>query len=87
MYHPTITVQPLDKNTSCNNSLAVQKTRMMTGPDGAMAKSLANGLVGTGFVSRYRLQPIADFKGPMGRCKATTPSSLSLTSKRVTSNY
>ena len=30
-------------------------------PDGAVAKSLANGLVGTGFVSRYRLQPRAGF--------------------------
>ena len=27
------------------------------------------------------------FKGPIGRRKATTPSSLSLTSKRVTTNY
>ena len=26
-------------------------------PNGAVAKSLANGLVGTGFASRYRLQP------------------------------
>ena len=26
-------------------------------------------------------------KGPMGRCKATTPSSFSLTSNRVTTNY
>ena len=27
----------------------------------------AKGLVGTGFASRYRLQPRAGFKGPMGR--------------------
>ena len=27
------------------------------------------------------------FKGPMGRCKITTHSSLSLTSNRVTINY
>ena len=27
------------------------------------------------------------FKGPTGRCKATTPSSFSLTPKRVTINY
>ena len=58
-----------------------------TGPDGAVAMSSANGLVGTGFTSRYRLQPRAGFKDPMGRCKATTPSSLSLTSNRVTTNY
>ena len=46
-----------------------------TGPDGAVAMSSANALVGTGFASRYRLQRV--FKGSMG--KATTPSSLSLT--------
>ena len=33
----------------------------ITGPDGAVDMSLANGLVGTGFVSRYRLQPRAGF--------------------------
>ena len=37
--------------------------------------------LGTGFKSERV------FKGPMGRCKATTPSSLSLTSNRVTTNY
>ena len=30
-------------------------------PDGAMVMSSVNGLVGTGFVSRYRLQPRAGF--------------------------
>ena len=29
-------------------------------PDGTVAKSLANGLVGTGFASRYWLQPRLD---------------------------
>ena len=38
------------------------------------------------YTSRYQLQPRADFKGPMGRCKATTPSYLSLTSNKVTTN-
>ena len=52
----------------------------VSGPDGGVVMSSANGLVGTGFTSRYRLQPGACFKGPMGRRKATTPSSLSLTS-------
>ena len=52
----------------------------ITGPDGAVAMSSANGLVGTGFASRV-------FKGPTSRCKTTTPSSFSLTSNRVTSNY
>ena len=32
-----------------------------TGPNGAVAMSPANGLVGTGFASRYRLQPREDF--------------------------
>ena len=58
-----------------------------TGPDGAVVMSSANGLVGTGFASRYRLQSRAVFKDPMGRCKTTTPSSLSLASNRVTTNY
>ena len=40
-----------------------------TNPDGTVAMSSANGL---------------DFKRLMGKCKATTPSSLSLTSNRVT---
>ena len=45
--------------------------------------SFVNGLVGNGFASRYRLQSRAGFfKGPLCRCKTTTPSSLSLTSNR-----
>ena len=32
-----------------------------TGPDGAVAMSSANGLVGTGFASWYQLQPRAGF--------------------------
>ena len=32
-----------------------------TGPDGTVVKSSANGLVDTGFASRYRLQPRAGF--------------------------
>ena len=58
-----------------------------TGPNGAVAKSSVNGLVGTGFASRYGSNPELVFKGPMGRCKVTIPSSLSLTSNRVTTNY
>ena len=49
----------------------------------AVTMSSANGLVGTGFESQYRLQPRASFKGPLGRCKATTSSSFSLTSNMV----
>ena len=52
--------------------------------NGAVVMSSANGLVGTGFTSRYRLQPRAVFKGPMIRCKANTHSFLSRTSNRVT---
>ena len=57
-----------------------------TGPDGTVAMSSVNGLVGTGFASRYRLQPRAVPVG-VGRCKAITPSSFSLTSNGVTTNY
>ena len=54
----------------------------------AMAKSSVNGLVGIGFASRYRLKPRTSFfKGPMGRCTAISPFSLSITSNRVTTNY
>ena len=56
-------------------------------PDGAVAISLANRLVGTGFILRYQLQPRAGFSGSMGRCKATIPTSFSLTFNRVTTNY
>ena len=36
-------------------------TWRLTVPDSAVVMSSANGLVGTGFVSRYRLQPRAAF--------------------------
>ena len=36
-------------------------------------------LIGNGFTSRYSSNPQQVFKDPLGRCKATTPSSLSLT--------
>ena len=58
-----------------------------TGPDGAVVMSSANGLVGTGSYLGTGCNPERDFKGPMGRCKATTPSSFSLTSNRVTTNF
>ena len=61
--------------------------RIDTIPNGEVAKSSAKRLVGTGFVSWYWLQPKQVFKGPMSRCKATTPSSFSLISNRVTTNY
>ena len=35
-----------------------------TGPDDSVTMSSANGLVGTGFASRYRLQPRAGFYRP-----------------------
>ena len=53
----------------------------VTGPNGAVAMSSTNGLIGTGS------NPEQVFKAPMGRCKTTTPSSLSLNSNRVTTNY
>ena len=42
---------------------------------GAVAKSSAYGITGTGFASQYLLQLEWVYKGPMGRCKATTHSS------------
>ena len=59
---------------------------LYTGPNGAVAMSSANGLVVTGFASRYRLQTEWVFKGPMGRCKATTHSYFSLTGLLLTTN-
>ena len=60
-----------------------------TGPDGAVVMSLANGLVGPGFASREPAPTQSGFLKAqwVGRFKATTPSSLSLTSNRVTTNY
>ena len=48
-----------------------RKETFHTGPDGSVAMSSTNGLVGTGFAFQSGF-----FKGPMGRCKVTTPSSL-----------
>ena len=47
-----------------SNNLNLYWARL-TGPDGAVAKPLANGLVGTGFASQYQLNPERDFKGPI----------------------
>ena len=49
---------------------------LLTSTYDVATKSLANGLVGTGFIFQYWLQ---DLKGPLGRCKPTTLSSLSVT--------
>ena len=55
--------------------------------DGAVVMSSANGLVGTGSYLGTGSNPERVFKGPVGRCMATTPSSFSLTSNRVTTKY
>ena len=65
----------------------IKEPLLLIGKLAPMAKSSANGLVGTGFASQYWLHPRASFKCPMGRCKATTPSSFSLTSNSFTTNY
>ena len=47
-----------------DNEVVIFVSCMMTGPDGpdgAVVMSSANGLVGTGFASRYRLQPRVGF--------------------------
>ena len=51
--------------------------------DGAVAKTWANGLVCSGIKSWYQLQPRHVFKSPIDKCKATTPSSLSLTTNKI----
>ena len=67
--------------------MSTQMFLSVTSPDGAVAMSSANGLVGTGSHLGTGSNPVRVFKGPMGRCKATTHSSLTLTSNRVTINY
>ena len=55
---------------------------------GSVVKSSANGLVSTWFASHYQLEPKAGIlKAQLGRCMATIPTSFSLTSNRVTTNY
>ena len=61
-------------------------TDLNTGPDGAVVMSSANGL-GSYLSTGSNPERVFKFNGPMGRCMATTPSSLSLTSNRVTTNY
>ena len=56
----------------------------VTGPDDAVAKSLANELVGMGSHLGTSFNPEQVSKDQMGRCKATTPSSLSLTTNQLT---
>ena len=80
---PRLSVQPL-VNNPVNLPLRLaglfffnvqNPTDGITGPDGAVVMLSANGLLGTGFASQN------------GFLKVTTPSSLSLTSNRVTTNY
>ena len=71
----------------CHSHIHLMFRHAHISPDCAVTKSLDNGLVGTGFTSQYRLQHRAGFKRPLGRCKATTRSSFSLTSNMVTTNY
>ena len=59
-----------------NNITVIDDNDVITGPDGAVAMSSANELVGTGFASLYRLQSRAVFF-----LKAQ------LTSNLVTTNY
>ena len=53
------------KNRSVIDILLAKEQNMggekTTGPDGAVAMSSANGLLGTGFASQDRLQPRAGF--------------------------
>ena len=77
-----------DMFVKCQSGYIKLQITAVTGPDGTVAKSSANGWLGTEFASQYcGSNPQEVFKGPMGRCKATTHSFLSLTSHRVTANY
>ena len=62
-----------------------------TGPDGAVAMSSVNGLVGRPYWVRISVPAPTQsgyfYKGPVGRCIATKPCSFSLTSNRVNTNY
>ena len=51
--------------------------------NGAVTKTYVNWLVCSGFRNEYRSHPALDFNGSVGRCKATTLVSLSLTSERI----
>ena len=78
------------ENTPREYLIPVQDRDFKTGNDGAVVKSSANGLVGTGFEYRYWLQPRAGvYITTIGRCKAANfvLSSFSLTSNMVNSNY
>ena len=45
----------------CKLNLRTNQMYIIPAPDGTVAKSSANGLVGTGFASWYRFQPRAGF--------------------------
>ena len=47
------------RNGNQQNCINIFSDSLRTGPDGTVVMSLANGLVGTGFASRYRHQPRA----------------------------
>ena len=59
----TLDMMDRSRNPQLMESSKVIKSKLfimaVTGSDGAVAKSLVNGLVGTGFASWYRLQPTA----------------------------
>ena len=53
-------------DSSKKEFIQINWKRPNTGPDDAVTKSSANGLVDTGIASRYRLQPRAGFLRPNG---------------------
>ena len=77
--HYTRWMEWIFNNTSANGC--------HTGPYGAVAKSLGWQVLGSHLITGFNLERV--FKGPMAldRCMATTPSSFSLTSNRVNTNY
>ena len=67
-----------------NTSITFNKSALfLTGPDGAVAKLSVSGLIGTGSHHSTGSNPEQVFIDPVGRCKATKPSSLSLKKKTL----
>ena len=51
----------IDRITHTTAFVTQAEEHWLTGPDGAVVKSSVNGLIGTGFAFRYRLQPREGF--------------------------
>ena len=73
--------------TFLNATIEKSKYLEHLSPDPLTVMSSASGLVGLGSHICTGTNPERGFKGPVGRCKATTHYFLSLASNRVSTNY